>query len=81
MAGYDGHRGWINYLGVAPPWQRRGIVRRLMEAAGARLRAPGCPKINLLVRHTNEAAASFYERLGYRRDAVLSMGKRLDPGS
>src|SRR5262249_2028601 len=30
MAGYDGHRGWINYLGVDPDHQRRGIGRALM---------------------------------------------------
>lgn len=24
MAGYDGHRGWVNYLAVAEPHRRRG---------------------------------------------------------
>ena len=24
MAGYEGHRGWINYLAVDPRWRRRG---------------------------------------------------------
>ena len=33
MAGYDGHRGWINYLAVNPGFRHRGIGRRLMEAA------------------------------------------------
>ena len=26
MSGYDGHRGWIYYLGVAPQFQRMGIA-------------------------------------------------------
>jgi ribosomal protein S18 acetylase RimI-like enzyme len=29
------------------------------------------------VRSTNERAVAFYERLGYRPDASLSLGKRL----
>ena len=41
MAGYEGHRGWINYLGVAPGLRRRGIGRRIMEEAEARLRELG----------------------------------------
>ena len=50
MAGYDGHRGWINYLAVDPAVQRRGIARALVAEAERRLRAAGRPKINLQVR-------------------------------
>ncbi len=76
MAGYDGHRGWINYLAVKPEFQKQGLGRRLMEEAEARLIAAGCPKVNLQVRSSNTAAAAFYERIGYSSDDVLSMGKR-----
>ncbi len=31
MAGYDGHRGWVNYLAVDPPYRRAGHGRTLME--------------------------------------------------
>ena len=27
MAGYEGHRGWINYLAVAPECRRQGLGR------------------------------------------------------
>src|SRR5262245_5901107 len=50
MAGYEGHRGWINYLGVEPEHRRRGVGRALMEEAERLLRESGCPKINLQVR-------------------------------
>jgi ribosomal protein S18 acetylase RimI-like enzyme len=49
----------------------------MMEAAEAALRRYGCPKINLQVRCSNEAAMGFYERLGFARDEVVSLGKRL----
>lgn len=77
MVGYEGHRGWINYLAVAPDQQRRGIGRALMTEAERLLRAAGYPKINLLVRRTNADVIAFYARLGFAEDAAVSLGKRL----
>jgi ribosomal protein S18 acetylase RimI-like enzyme len=78
MAGYEGHRGWINYLAVEPKLQRGGLGRQLMEHAEKKLEAIGCPKINLQVRTTNKEALAFYERLGFQVDEAVSLGKRLD---
>jgi len=30
MAGYEGHRGWLNYLAVLPEYQKRGYGRKLV---------------------------------------------------
>lgn len=78
MAGYEGHRGWINYLAVAPEHQRAGRGRQIMTEAERRLRSAGCPKINLQVRTANSDAIAFYQALGYITDDVVSMGKRLE---
>ena len=78
MAGYEGHRGWINYLAVAPEHQRRGYARQIMAEAERLLRQAGCPKINLQVRAENREALAFYERLAFTRDAVVTLGKRLE---
>ncbi len=78
MAGYEGHRGWINYLAVDPACQRRGHARQIMAEAERLLRAAGCPKINLQVRDSNREVIRFYERIGYRVDPVVSLGKRLE---
>ena len=77
MAGYEGHRGWINYLAVDPDARRRGLGRAMMSAAEDALRALGCPKINLQVRSSNEAIIAFFRQLGYAVDEVISLGKRL----
>lgn len=77
MAGYDGHRGWINYLAVAASWQKSGVGRAIMAEAEKRLLALGCPKINVQIREDNAAAIEFYQRLGFDIDATRSMGKRL----
>jgi len=78
MAGYEGHRGWINYLAVSPHHRRQGIGRKFMEEAERLLSSAGCPKINLQVRETNREVIKFYERIGYTRDLVVAMGKRLE---
>ena len=77
MGGYEGHRGWINYLAVDPAQQRRGFGGLMMEAVEVRLLARGCPKINLQVRDTNQEALGFYRAIGYAVDPVVSLGKRL----
>jgi ribosomal protein S18 acetylase RimI-like enzyme len=77
MAGYDGHRGWVNYLAVAPGARRAGVGRALMGAAERLLEELGCPKVNLQIRATNVSAVSFYEALGYSYDDVISLGRRL----
>ncbi|MFZ0892147.1 MAG: GNAT family acetyltransferase [Thermoplasmata archaeon] len=78
MAGFDGHRGWLNYLAVDPPQQRKGLGRALAAAAEALLRESGCPKINLQIRTSNQGVIEFYRCIGYLEDDVVSMGKRLD---
>ena len=35
MAGYEGHRGWVNYLAVHPDRQGRGLGRVLMAEVEA----------------------------------------------
>lgn len=78
MAGYDGHRGWVNYLAVDIGQRRRGIGTALMRDVERRLQAVGCPKINLQVRFENTGVQAFYAALGFGVDEVASMGKRLE---
>lgn len=77
MGGYEGHRGWINYLGVASRCQRQGIASLLMSHVEAELLAKGCPKINLQVRNANTSVLAFYAARGYFDDNVVGLGKRL----
>ena len=77
MAGYDGHRGSVNYLGVDPDVQQSGIGRVIMQRIEADLIAAGCPKLNLQVRSDNVDVLAFYDRLDYQQDATLSLSKRL----
>ena len=78
MAGYEGHRGWINYLAVHPEHRLKGYGRQIVAQAEKQLRVLGCPKINLQVRAGNRAVLEFYQRIGYHVDEVISLGKRLE---
>ncbi|MFH1982283.1 MAG: GNAT family acetyltransferase [Pseudomonadota bacterium] len=77
MAGYEGHRGWINYLAVSPTHRRQGVGRQILATAEILLAAAGCPKINLQVRSSNTGVIAFYMAAGFAVDDVVSMGKRL----
>lgn len=77
MAGYDGHRGWVNYLAVHPDFRRQGHGEALMRHVEQGLLALGCPKLNLQVRSSNSSVLAFYRALGYSQDDVVSLGKRL----
>ena len=77
MVGYDGHRGWMNYLAVDPDSQGKSVGTQLVRAAEVLLTELGCPKLNLQIRSSNAEVIAFYRQLGYAQDEVISMGKRL----
>ena len=78
MGGWDGRRGWLHHLAVAPDYQDRGIGTALLAQVEERLRAKGCLKVNLLVHRDNEGARRLYKRLGYEEMApFVAMGKEL----
>lgn len=77
MGGYEGHRGWINYLAVSPEIRKQGIGRRMVKEVEAELYRLGCPKINIQIRSSNREVIEFYKKMGFSVDDVVSMGKRL----
>lgn len=79
MGGYDGHRGWVNYLAVSPDHRLQSHGTVLMRAIEKLLMERGCSKLNLQIRRSNAAIIDFYNSIGYAEDAVVSMGKRLIP--
>ena len=79
MAGYEGHRGWVNYLAVAPRARGRGWGRALMERVEQLLKDLGCPKVNIQLRSSNADVVAFYRAVGYAPEEIVSLGKRLIP--
>lgn len=75
MAGYDGHRGWLYAVAVAPDRRRAGVGRQLVERTVGALGERGCIKVNLQIRSTNRDVAAFYRSLGFVVENRVSMGK------
>ena len=78
IAGYDGHRGWINYFAVHPDFQQRGYGKQLMDNVENKLRELGCPKINLQIREGNDKVLSYYQKHGFVEEKRINMGKRIE---
>ena len=78
MTGYEGHRGWLYYVAVAPEYRRSGIAKQLIDAAEAWLKSLGAPKVMLMVRTGNTGADALYQALGYEVSDVTTYGKFFD---
>lgn len=79
LGGFDGRRGMMYHLAVAPEFRHGGIGSRLVAELEGRLRAKGCIRYYLLVTRDNEEAIRFYEGRGWvRMDDLYAYGKNLD---
>ncbi len=77
MTGFDGHRGWLNYLGVDPVFRKCGFGRSLVEYSINKLKELGCPKLNIQIRTGNTAVTDFYKKLGFQNHDVIGMQIKL----
>ncbi len=77
LGGWDGRRGWLYHVAVRPDQRRHGLGGRLVRLVEARLRALGCPKVNLIVWEDNAAAMDFWAAAGYTREKAVEFGKTL----
>jgi len=77
MGGFDGRRGHVYHLAVAPGARRRGVATALMAELEARFRSLGCIRMNLLVTRDNPEAEPFWQHLGWRKMDVSAWGKDL----
>lgn len=71
IGGWDGWRGNIYRLAVAPEARRRGLARRLVDDAVRVLRARGAHRISALVERHEAHAVGFWDSLtdqSWRRD-------------
>ena len=78
MGGFDGRRGWVYHLAVAPERHARGLGARLLGELESRLRNKGCIKVNLLIDPDNAGVTGFYRQHGYETDTLVFMEKWLE---
>ena len=61
---------YIDEIGVAPAFQRRGIARRMLDEAFALGRELGCEELWVATEPDNLPARAMYERRGAAPEAV-----------
>jgi len=71
VAGWDGWRGNLYRVGVAPERRSHGLGTRLVRAAEAALAALGCPRVTALVHLELGDAAPFWNKVGYAHDTEV----------
>ena len=67
-----GMGGWIDMIGVAPEYQRKGIGRRLMLAFWAECQRKYI-RTNVIVREDDERLIRFCTSMGFRRGKLINM--------
>jgi N-acetylglutamate synthase len=67
MSGHDGRRGYLQHLAVLEEFRRQGTGRVLVERCLAELEKTGIMKSHIDVLATNEMAALFWERIGWKK--------------
>ena len=80
MAGYDGHRGWINALAVKPGHRQQAFGAAMVRAAVNFLNDQGAVKVNLQVRGDNHSLQRYYESLGFVTEDRISMAIMTETG-
>ncbi len=78
IGGFDGRRGMVYHLAVAPAWRGQDLGTALMTELEARFKAKGCRKYYLLVTADNPGAITFYHKLGWAEMPVTLMGKTIE---
>jgi len=71
IGGWDGWRGNMYRLAVAPEYRRRRIARSLVAEVERRLRTQGAHRITALIVGAEEEARAFWEAVGYGHDVRI----------
>ena len=78
MGSFDGRRGYVQHLAVAPEYRGRGIGTALMQTLMEQMEEMDIRKVHLLVKKENLKVRNFYEKLGWSgRDDIIIMSTRL----
>lgn len=77
LGAWDGRRGWIYHLAVAEAQRRTGLGSRLVHEVERKLRALGCPRVNVVVREGNDPGTAFWRAAGYEPRSSRLLGRDL----
>jgi GNAT superfamily N-acetyltransferase len=77
LGSWDGRQGWLYHVATAKTHRRKGIATRLVRRLEQRLRALGCPKVNLFVCDGTDDAEPFWTSTGYAASTSRPFAREL----
>ncbi len=78
MGAWDGRRGWIYHLAVAPSARRTGVASRLLQEVERRMVKMGVVKVNAIIYRWNDPSLRLFDKHGFsRQDTQVVVGKLL----
>jgi ribosomal protein S18 acetylase RimI-like enzyme len=78
---FDGRRGYLYHVAVAPACQRRGIAGALLAEVEARLWVLGAQKLHLRTHRENAGAIAFYRSIGWEPDGPVAALRKARTGA
>jgi GNAT superfamily N-acetyltransferase len=78
LGAWDGRRGWIYHVVIAPSHRRRGIATKLIDQIETALVSLGCPKANVMIRPDTDGGTEFWTARGYAASPSRQFGKELE---
>ena len=74
FGGFDGRRGYVHHLAVAPAYQHKGYGKKLMDELMLKFKQMKVHKIHLFIEKYNRSVINFYKKLGWEiRDDLVMM--------
>jgi ribosomal protein S18 acetylase RimI-like enzyme len=77
LGAWDGRRGWLYHVTVAPDHRRTGLATELVDRAEAGLKDVGCERALVIVEAENDVAVAFWTARGYELRDTRQLGKNL----
>jgi ribosomal protein S18 acetylase RimI-like enzyme len=81
LGAWDGRRGWIYHVAVAPSHRRQGLASRMVAEIETGLRSLGCAKVNVMIRDESDGGEELWRTLGYTPGVARQFGKELKEGT
>ena len=77
LGSFDGRQGWLYHVAIARAHRRKGIATRLVRRVEQRLRALGCPQVNIFICDGNDDAEPFWNAMGYAASTSRPLARQL----
>ena len=74
----EAQSGWLDFLGVDPDYQHKGVGRLLVAALYAYFQGAGVTEVNALIDWNDAELVEYLRSLGFRRGEYVHLHRAVD---